>query len=87
MEIEGLDSVEALHAVKQGSALALSISTISVYLFLGCRMILAIGESGNFPSAIKVTALHHHRCARLHLGVFLVGMVRETRKVQACQCG
>ena len=56
MEIEGLDSVEALHAVKQGSALALSISTISVYLFLGCRMILAIGESGNFPSAIKVTA-------------------------------
>ena len=30
MEIEGLDSVEALAAVKAGSALALSIASISV---------------------------------------------------------
>ena len=34
----------------------LAISTVSVYLFLLCRGILALGESGNFPAAIKVTA-------------------------------
>ena len=37
-----------------GSIVALT--TISVWLFLGCRMILALGEAGNFPAAIKVTA-------------------------------
>lgn len=31
-------------------------TTISVWLFLACRSILAIGESGNFPSAVKATA-------------------------------
>ncbi len=35
---------------------ALAIPTVSVYLFLLCRGILALGESGNFPAAIKVTA-------------------------------
>ena len=35
---------------------ALTVSTVSVYLFLLCRGILALGESGNFPAAIKVTA-------------------------------
>ena len=35
---------------------ALAASTVSVYLFLLCRGILALGESGNFPAAIKVTA-------------------------------
>lgn len=56
MKYEGLDSVEALRAVQAGSATALSIATISVYLFLFCRSVLAMGESGNFPAAIKVTA-------------------------------
>ena len=28
----------------------------SVWLFLACRSVLAIGEAGNFPAAIKVTA-------------------------------
>ncbi len=56
MKIEGLDSVEALAMVESGSALALSIATVSVWLFLGCRALLAIGEAGNFPAAIKVTA-------------------------------
>jgi ACS family hexuronate transporter-like MFS transporter len=37
-----------------GSVVALT--TISVWLFLACRMILAVGEAGNFPAAIKVTA-------------------------------
>ena len=56
MKYEGLDSVEALRAVQAGSATALSIATISVYLFLFCRSVLAMGESGTFPAAIKVTA-------------------------------
>lgn len=33
-----------------------SISTVSIWLFLAARTILAVGESGNFPCAIKVTA-------------------------------
>lgn len=37
-----------------GSIVALT--TISVWLFLACRLILAVGEAGNFPAAIKVTA-------------------------------
>jgi ACS family hexuronate transporter-like MFS transporter len=35
---------------------ALVIASVSVWLFLACRAILALGESGNFPAAIKVTA-------------------------------
>lgn len=35
---------------------AIMISTISMYAFLFCRCVLAIGEAGNFPAAIKVTA-------------------------------
>ena len=34
----------------------LAISSISVWLFLACRMVLGLGEAGNFPAAIKVTA-------------------------------
>ena len=33
-----------------------SISALSVWLFLACRLILGLGEAGNFPAAIKVTA-------------------------------
>lgn len=56
MHIENIGSIEELRAVEAGTKLALSISTISVWLFLACRMILATGEAGNFPAAIKVTA-------------------------------
>ncbi len=56
MEIEGYDSIEALRLVKAGSDAAVAIATISVWLFLSCRFILAVGEAGNFPAAIKVTA-------------------------------
>jgi ACS family hexuronate transporter-like MFS transporter len=35
---------------------ALAVATVSVWLFLVCRAILALGEAGNFPAAIKVTA-------------------------------
>ncbi len=54
--VSGIDSVAAMRAVEAGSNLALAISTTSVYLFLLCRGILALGESGNFPAAIKTTA-------------------------------
>ena len=54
--VDGIDSVSALRAVEAGSNVALAISTVSVYLFLLCRGILALGESGNFPAAIKTTA-------------------------------
>ncbi len=55
-QIEGLESVAALRAVEAGSNVALAVATTSVYLFLLCRGILALGEAGNFPAAIKVTA-------------------------------
>jgi len=58
MHIEGLESVEALYAIEKGSAMALSVASVSVWLFLGCRALLALGESGNFPAAIKVTAMY-----------------------------
>ena len=54
--VDGVDSVAALRAVEAGSNVALAISTTSVYLFLLCRSILALGEAGNFPAAVKVTA-------------------------------
>ena len=56
MQVEGLDSVAALRAVQAGSTAAVAIATVSMYAFLACRCILALGEAGNFPAAIKVTA-------------------------------
>ena len=56
MQIEGYGSIEALRLVQAGSDAAVAIATVSVYLFLACRLILAAGEAGNFPAAIKVTA-------------------------------
>jgi len=56
MQVEGYDSIEALRAVQAGSDAAVAIASISVWLFLSCRLILAVGEAGNFPAAIKVTA-------------------------------
>ena len=54
--VNDVNSVEALRAVQAGSATAAAIAGISVWLFLGCRAVLALGEAGNFPAAIKVTA-------------------------------
>lgn len=53
---DGIDSVAALRAVEAGSAAAAAIAGVSVWLFLACRAVLALGEAGNFPAAIKVTA-------------------------------
>ena len=43
-------------AIRIASALTLAISSVSVWLFLAARAILALGEAGNFPAAIKTTA-------------------------------
>ena len=51
-------ALDALRSFKASGAAdaGLVISTVSMYLFLGARAILALGEAGNFPAAIKVTA-------------------------------
>ena len=54
--VDGVESVSAMRALETGSAVALSVASVSVWLFLGCRCFLALGEAGNFPAAIKVTA-------------------------------
>ncbi len=50
----GLDNAAGL--VKATGDVAVTIATVSVYFFLVARTILALGEAGNFPAAIKVTA-------------------------------
>lgn len=47
------DAAELLGATGD---VAVMIATVSVYFFLMARTILALGEAGNFPAAIKVTA-------------------------------
>ncbi|MBQ2842964.1 MAG: MFS transporter [Alistipes sp.] len=56
MTIQGHESIEALKALENGSEAAMAAAALSVWLFLVCRAILALGEAGNFPAAIKVTA-------------------------------
>ena len=56
MNINGYESIEAMRAVETGSAAALAIASVSVWLFLAARAVLALGEAGNFPAAIKTTA-------------------------------
>ena len=50
----GLESVTDM--INATGTVALGISTVSVYYFIAARFILAVGEAGNFPAAIKVTA-------------------------------
>lgn len=50
----GLESKADL--IQATGDLAVTIATVSMYAFLACRCVLALGEAGNFPAAIKVTA-------------------------------
>jgi ACS family hexuronate transporter-like MFS transporter len=50
----GLDGAAEL--VQATGATAVLISTVSMWCFLVARCVLALGEAGNFPAAIKVTA-------------------------------
>ena len=52
--VAGMESAAELVRAT-GDAVVL-ISTVSMYCFLVARSVLAIGESGNFPAAIKTTA-------------------------------
>ena len=54
MQMEGIGSVAEM--IKLTGDAAVAVATVSVWLFLVCRGILALGEAGNFPAAIKVTA-------------------------------
>ncbi len=50
-------SSEHIHsAVEANAALAMSVTTVSVWLFIVARVVLSIGEAGNFPSSIKAVA-------------------------------
>ncbi len=42
-------------------AVAVSIATVSTYFFMASRIVLGLGESGNFPAAVKVTAEYFPR--------------------------
>ena len=51
----GLENAEALR-LAQGTDIVSQIAVISVTAFIVCRCVLALGEAGNFPAAIKATA-------------------------------
>ena len=51
-----LQWLSSLLVVEGASDAMLAVSTISVWIFLSFRLVLAVGEAGNFPAAIKVTA-------------------------------
>uniref|UniRef100_UPI0040262114 MFS transporter n=1 Tax=Prevotella sp. TaxID=59823 RepID=UPI0040262114 len=50
----GLD--DAAQLVGAAGDVATKVSMVSVWFFLAARVVLAAGESGNFPAAVKVTA-------------------------------
>ena len=52
--VDGVSSVADMAAAT--GAVATTIATISVWFFIAARCILALGEAGNFPAAIKTTA-------------------------------
>ena len=54
MQVGNIGSVAEM-ASATGTA-AITIATISVWFFIAARCILALGEAGNFPAAIKTTA-------------------------------
>ena len=69
---ENLTTMQA--AVKAGGQAGLAIATASVWLFLACRAMLALGEAGNFPAAIKVTAEYNPKKDRaLSTSIFNAG--------------
>ena len=52
--VTGLENAGEL--IRATGDTAVLISTVSMYCFLVARSVLALGEAGNFPSAIKATA-------------------------------
>ena len=65
---------QAIKAAETAGTVILGVSTVSIWLFLAARSILAIGESGNFPCAIKVTAEYFPKKDRVFAtGLFNAG--------------
>ncbi|MBD5224548.1 MAG: MFS transporter [Bacteroidales bacterium] len=63
-----------LEALRQFSDVAVMITTVSVWLFLTTRCVLAIGEAGNFPCSIKAIAEYFPKKDRgFATGVFNAG--------------
>lgn len=78
--IHGFESMEAMRNVESGSAAALAIASTGVWLFLACRALLGLGESGNFPAAIKVTAEYFPKKDR----AFATSLFNAGASVGAC---
>lgn len=57
---------DAAEMVGATGALASTIAITSVYYFIAARIILGVGESGNFPAAIKVTAEYYPKKDRAY---------------------
>lgn len=51
-----LSAQEHLMAIRNIGDAGVMITTVSVWLFVGARCVLSIGEAGNFPSSIKAVA-------------------------------
>ena len=45
----------AKETLRNAGAVMLPITTISIYLFMGCRFVMSMGQAANFPAAIKAT--------------------------------
>ena len=70
----GLPDADALRAVAAGTDLAATISMVSVTFFIIARCVLALGEAGNFPAAIKATAEYFQKKDRAFAtGIFNSG--------------
>lgn len=70
----GLPDAAALRAVAAGTDLAATISMVSVTFFIIARCVLALGEAGNFPAAIKATAEYFPKKDRAYAtGIFNSG--------------
>ena len=52
----GTTSLKAANALAASGDLMVAVATTSMFFFLAARCVLALGEAGNFPAAIKVTA-------------------------------
>ncbi len=50
----GIENAESM--ISATGALASTIAITSVYYFIAARIVLGVGEAGNFPAAIKATA-------------------------------
>lgn len=55
-EISFLGARENLLATQKIGSVSVMITTVSVWLFIAARVVLSVGEAGNFPSSIKAVA-------------------------------